>query len=180
MRRRYPKRNELFYYELPVAGGIPLFSERWYFDKLSSALKWCCERRGLRIFEYVILPDRICMIVNAQWGSLPETIQTFCHFTSKAVMQKLREGRRDLKKSWIIPVLDEANASGSADLSIWEKELPVRSLLSQQQVDEEALRLKESPVKAGFVKKQEHYLHSSACPVNPLEGWQVAVTDRGI
>ena len=180
MRRRYPKRNELFYYELQVAGGVPLFTGRWYLDKMSNALKWSCERRGLRIFEYVILPDRLLLIANAQWGSLPDIIQTFCHFTSKAVVQKLREGRRDLHWSWIIPVLDEANGSSGGDLSIWQMELPSRPLISQEQVDEEALRLKEAPVRAGIVRKAEHYLHSSACPVNPLEGWQVAVTDRGI
>lgn len=180
MRRRYTKRNELFYYELPVAAGIPLLGERWYLDKMSNALKWCCERRGLRIFEYVILPDRILLIVNAQWGSLPDIIGTFCHFTSKAVMQKLRDGRRNLRQSWIIPVIDEANGASGGELSIWEKELPHRSLISQDQVDEEAIKMRESPVRAGFVKKPEHYLHSSACPVNPLEGWQVAVTDRGI
>ncbi|MDZ7660547.1 hypothetical protein [Fodinibius sp.] len=35
------------------------------------------------------------------------------------------------------------------------------------------------PVNRGIVEKEEHYVHSSANPRNPLEGWQVAVTDRG-
>jgi len=55
-----------------------------------------------------------------------------------------------------------------------------RVLYQQHDIDATALAIRYAPVKQGIVKKEEHYLHSSANPNNPLEGWQVAVTDRGI
>lgn len=181
MGTRYRKQKELTYIDLRVGVGISLFVNRKMLNKMSDALKWCCEKRGLRIYEYVILPDRILLMVNVAWGTLPETVTGFKTFTSKAIVLMLRHGRKNLDKSWVIPVLQECSGiNDPAGLLIWEQNNRSRSLYEQKQVDEHALFIHHAPVKCGIVEKPNHYLHSSANPRNPLEGWQVAVTDRGI
>lgn len=180
MRRRFRNQNNLSYYELRTVSLIPLFTSKWNLNKLCSGLKWCCEKRGLRIYEYVILTDRILLIVNAAWGHLPDTINSYKNFTSKALIRNLREGSRNLDRSWIFPALKEASAGTGNEVSIWSDEMIVRSLYSADQIDEHAIAIRNSPVKAGLVAKPEDYLFCSANPRNPLEGWQVAVTDRGI
>ncbi len=181
MRTRYRKQKEITFLDLRVGGGVPLFINRKMLNKMSDALKWCSEKRGLRIYEYVILPDRILLMANVAWGTLPETITGFKTFTSKAVVLMLRRGRKNLDQSWVIPVLQECSGNNDpAGLLIWEQDDRSRSLYEQKQVDEHALFIHHAPVKSGLVEKPIHYLHSSANPRNPLEGWQVAVTDRGI
>lgn len=181
MSRRYRKQKELTYLDLRVAGEVPIFVRNQTRKKMGEALKWCCEKRGLRIYEYTILPDRILMIADVAWGVLPDTVQNFKHFTSKAMIRTLRRGRKDLRWSWVIPVLDEiAGGQRSGELSIWEVETRSRSLYNIDQIDEHALAIHHASVKHGFVEKPEHYLYCSSHPANPLEGWHVAVTDRGI
>lgn len=181
MVRRNRKEKELTFVSLKVVAGISLFTEIRIFRKMSSGLRWCCDKRGLRIYEYVIMPDRIMLLGNTVWGTFEDVIGSFKEFSSKAVMQILREGNPSLSRSWIIPILQEHGSVNSpAGTLIWDAEDHFRVLYQQHDIDATALAIRNAPVKQGIVKKEEHYLHSSANPLNPLEGWQVAVTDRGI
>lgn len=181
MARRYRKEKELTYLSMRVVAGIPLFNEVRLLRKMSNGLKWCCDKRGLRIYEYVILPDRIMLMGNTAWGTFDDVIHGFRMFTSKAVMLILREGNPDLYRSWVIPILEKYGSTDTpAGTIIWDIEDHKRILYQQQDIDATALAIRYAPVKQGIVKKEEYYLHSSANPGNPLEGWQVAVTDRGI
>lgn len=181
MARRYQKEKELTFISMKVIAGIPLFTEKYLLQKISSGLRWSCDRRGLRIYDYVILPDRILLIGNTAWGTFDDVIDGFQTFSSKAVMRILREGRQNLFRSWIIPVLDKYGSTDTpAGTLIWESDNHKRVLYKQEDIDQTALTIRSAPVKQGLVERPEYYLHSSANPVNPLEGWQVAVTDRGI
>ncbi|REL24807.1 hypothetical protein DYD21_16735 [Rhodohalobacter sp. SW132] len=181
MAGKYRKEKELSYISLRIVAGIPLFTEIRLIRKMSNGLRWCCDRRGLRIYEYVILPDRILLMGNAAWGTFDEIIESFKAFSSKAVMQVLREGRPSLHRSWLIPLLEEHGNTGSpAGTLIWSSEDHKRVVYQQHDIDATAMAIRYAPVKQGIVSKEKYYLHSSANPANPLEGWQVAVTDRGI
>jgi len=181
MARRYQKEKELTYISLQLTAGIPLLTNIRMLRKMSSGLRWCCEKRGLRIYEYVILPDRIMLMGNTAWGTFDEVMDGFKLFSSKAVMLILREGNPGLFHSWVIPVLTKYGSKDTpAGTIIWSPEDHKRVLYQQHDIDATALAIRYAPVKLGIVKKEEHFLHSSANPNNPLEGWQVAVTDRGI
>lgn len=181
MARKYRKEKELTYISMKVAAGIPLFTDVRMLRKVSNGLKWSCDRRGLRIYEYVILPDRILLMGNAAWGTFDEVISGFCVFSSKAIMLILREGHAGLRGSWMIPVLSKYGSTDSPNgTMIWETDLNKRILYQKHDIDATALAIRNAPVNRGIVEKEEHYVHCSANPRNPLEGWQVAVTDRGI
>lgn len=172
------KTKELFYIELRVAGGVSLFVHSPVRKKIVDGLQWCCDKRGLRIYEYSVLPDRILMIANTAWGSLPEVVESFKDFSSKAVMLILRKGRSDLQTSWMLTVFQEFGPKDKPEgIHIWEEETQLRSIYSQDQIDEAALSIIHQPVKMGFVQKPEHYLNSSAHPKNPLSEWIVVATD---
>lgn len=174
-RKRNRKSKELFYTELRIAGGVNLFIQPLITHKIISGLKWCCEKRGLRIYEYTVLPDRMVMIANTAWGTLPEVLETFKNFTSKAAMLILREGR---SPSWMMPVFREKGPQGKPEgLHIWEEEPLIYSLYKQDEIDEYALAIHNRSVKMGLVAKPEHYLNCSANPRNPLDGWVVEATD---
>ncbi len=181
MARRYRKEKELTYISMNVVAGVPLFYDRRLMQKMSNGLKWSCDRRGLRVYEYVILPDRILLMGNTAWGTFDDVILGFRTFSSKAVMRILREGQKDLFHSWVVPVLSKFGSTQTPDgITIWDNRDQKRILHQQQDIDATALACRNAPVVRGIVEKPDHYLHSSAHPGNPLEGWQVAVTDRGI
>lgn len=181
MARRYRKEKELSYISLQVVAGVPLFTDGRMLRKISNGLKWCCDRRGLRIYEYVILPDRIMLMGNTAWGTFDDVLIGFRTFSSKAIMLVLREGMAGLRGSWMIPVLTKYGSSAGPDgLMVWEEDMNKRVLYQAQDIDATALAIRRAPVNRDIVEKEEHYIHCSANPRNPLEGWQVSTTDRGI
>lgn len=178
MRRKRRRGKELFLVELRIAGGVSLFVHPSMRKKISDGLQWCCDKRGLRIYEYSVLPDRILMIANTAWGSLPEVIESFKGFSSKAVMLMLRNGRSNLSTSWMLTVFQEFGPQNKPEgIHIWEEETQMKSVYTQDQIDEAALSILNRPVKAGLVQKPEHYLNCSAHPQNPLQDWIVVATD---
>ena len=176
--RKTRKQKELIYAELRVAGGVSLFLNPQVMAKIISGLQWCCDKRGLRIYDYCILPDRVLLLANTAWGSVAEVIEAYKDFSSKAVMLILRRGSANGKQSWIFSVFQEHGPSGKAEgIHIWEEETLMQSVFKQDEIDQLSTTMKNRPVKLGLVQKAEHYLNSSAHPANPLEGWIVEATD---
>lgn len=178
MRRKRRKGNELVLVELRIAGGVALFVHSIMRKKVLDGLQWCCDKRGLRIYEYSLLPDRVLMIATTAWGSLPEVIESFKGFSSKAVMLMLRNGRSNLHTSWMLSVFQEFGPQNKPEgIHIWEEETQMKSVYTQDQIDEAALSILNRSVKAELVQKPEHYLNCSAHPGNPLQDWIVVATD---
>ncbi|MCC5905125.1 MAG: hypothetical protein JJU13_02885 [Balneolaceae bacterium] len=178
MRRRTRKAKEVFYTELRTAGSVPLFVQPLITQKMVSGLRWSCEKRGLRIYDYSILPDRIVMIANTAWGSLPDLLESYKAFTSKAVMLIFRNGASNLETSWMLSVFQEYGPPDKPEgVHIWERELFLQSLYKQDEIDKLSMKIQNRAVSLGIVEKPEHFLHCSANPRNPLDGWIVEATD---
>lgn len=177
-RRKNRKSKELFYVELRTAGRVPLFVRPVFTDKMISGLAWCCDKRGLRIYDYTLLPDRIILIANTAWGSLADVLNSFKGFTSKAAMLILRRGKSNLETAWMMPVFQEYGPAGKPEgIHIWEEEMFMRSIYKQDEIDQCAMDIHQKAVKMGWVEKPEHYLYCSANPKHPLDGWIVEATD---
>jgi putative transposase len=175
-RRR--KQKEMYYTEILTASGLPLFIHPLISKKLTDGLKWSCENRGLRIYDYVILADRMIMIANTAWGNLNDVLDSYLEFSSKAVMLILRNGDHRLKTSWMVSVIRESGSAGSTSgPQIWSDQVILKNLFRQDEIDEASKRIHGLPVELGWVTKPEHYRNSSACPFNPLDGWIVEAVD---
>ena len=175
-RRR--KIKELYYVELRLSGKVPLLVQPLIRGKMISGLKWSCEKRGLRIYDYSVLPDRIIMIANTAWGTLRDVLEAYKGFTSKAVMLILRNGKPGLETAWMVSVFQEYGSKGKPEgYHIWEEDLCIQSLYQQSDIDDCALKIHNLAVKMGWVAKPEHYICCSASPRNPLDGWIVEATD---
>jgi putative transposase len=178
MAKRTRKSKELFYSELRLVGGVPLFVKPIFTNKMVNGLQWCCENRGLRIYDYSILPDRIVLIVNTAWGAVTDVLESYKSFTSKAVMLILRNGKTNLDTSWMVSVFREYGPQGKPEgIHIWESELFMQTLFRQDEIDECSDKIKIRAVNLGIVARPDHYLNCSANPRNPLEGWIVEATD---
>lgn len=178
MRSRRRKQKEVFYVELRIAGDIPLLVYPSIREKIIDGLRWCCDKRGLRIYDYSVLPDRVLMIANVAWGSLEDVMQSYMEFSSKAVMLILRKGVPAKVSSWMIPTLQEFGPVGKLNgVLIWSGEAQTRSLFKQEDIDAKSDEIQQASVKLGFVNKAQDYLFCSAHPRHALEGWVVEAVD---
>ena len=172
------KQKELWYTEMRTVREVPLFIQPVIAEKLVSGLKWSCEHRGLRIYDYVILPDRLLIIGNTAWGNLSDVLDSFTEFSSKAVLLLLKNGNPNLNTSWMVSLMMDENPKGMpSGPGIWQSEAVSNHLYRQDDIDNASQRIQNAPVAMGWVVKPDHYRYSSACPVNPLEGWIVEAVD---
>lgn len=178
MKSNRRKQKELFYVELRTAGDVPLLGYPSIRKKIIDGLQWCCDKRGLRIYDYTVLPDRILMIANVAWGSLDDLLGSFMEFTSKAVMLILRSGVPARNSAWMLPALQEFGPHGKKEgIFIWSEEPQMRSLFKQEDIDAKSDEIHNVSVKLGLVHKAGDYLLCSANPHHPLEGWVVEAVD---
>ncbi|PWN05627.1 hypothetical protein [Rhodohalobacter mucosus] len=176
--KRRRRQKDIWYSEMRTAREVPLFVQPVIAEKLISGLKWSCENRGLRIYDYAILPDRLLIIGNTAWGNLSDVLDSFMEFSSKAVMLMLKNGNPNLQSSWMVSLMMDDKPGGKLSGSgIWHKEVLRNHLFRQDGIDSASQRIQNAPVAMGWVVKAEHYRYSSACPANPLEGWIVEAVD---
>lgn len=179
MRRGRKGRNKnLYYVEIRVAGRVPLFVKPVFTRKIVDALRWSCDKRGLRIYDYSVLPDRILFLANTAWGALPEVLESYKSFTSKAVMLILRRGKSSLEFSWMFSVFQDYGPKNMPEgVHIWEDAVQIRSVYGQVEIDKCSMEIQNQAVKLGLVSKPENYLNCSANPRHPLDGWVVEAID---
>ena len=171
MRRRIKnKMKELTRAELKINGSIPVFLHQPALNKVVDGLKWCCEKRGLRIYDYCILPDRILLIADAAWGSPEETIYSFQSFSAKAIVNLLQFQRNS-------EFIDQMLSTLRSEEIFWEANPLLKTIIKQEQHDEASREILNRPVKMGWVTKAEHYRLSSEHPKHPLQGWIVEGID---
>ena len=177
-RRSRNRIKELFYVELKVTGEIPLFVRKSVTVKITEGLKWCCEKRGLRIYDYTILPERVLFVADTAWGSLPEVIDSFKGFSSKAVLKVLQSERQSRQADWMLKLIDKMGSiDQTGEKSIWEISPVIEKLIKQEQHDKHAELISYRMVRQGWVHKPEHYKLCSSSPRHPLDGWIVEGID---
>jgi hypothetical protein len=179
MAKRYGRQKDVWFIEMKTVGGAALFSQPMLAGKLVDGLKWCCEHRGLRIYDYAILPDRVLFMGNTTWGNLDDVIHSFRSFSSKAVIRILRsvDPRSDAFGMMSV-ILESARKKNEMLPQIWQDEMTRNQLFRQEDIDGLSQKIKNMPVEMGCVIHPEDYRLSSACPIHPLEGWVLEAVDR--
>ncbi|MFO7800257.1 hypothetical protein [Rhodohalobacter sp.] len=170
--------KELFYVELKITGEVPVFIRKSVSKKITEGLKWCCEKRGLRIYDYIILPDRILFVADTAWGSLRDVLDSFQSFSSKAVIKVLQSERQSGQADWMLKLIDKiGSVDQTGERNIWESSPVIEKLIKQEQHDKHAEMISNRMVRLGWVHKPEHYILCSSSPRHPLNGWIVEGID---
>ncbi|MDX1592240.1 MAG: hypothetical protein R3283_09760 [Balneolaceae bacterium] len=179
MGKRNQRTSDVTHIEMRTVGGAALFSQPVLAGKLIDGLKWSCEHRGLRIYDYIILPDRLLIIGKTAWGNLDDVIHSYRDFSSKAVMRTLHGLNPVSEISGLMTIIMDSPQNRNSMLpQIWDRELIRNHLYSQEDIDRLSQNIANIPVKMGWVDQPEHYKLSSACPSHPLEGWILEAVDR--
>jgi REP element-mobilizing transposase RayT len=64
-----------FYITMTIVGWIDLFTRERCCEAVLASFRYCIENKGLRLFEYVIMPSHVHFIGQHLEGKLPELIR---------------------------------------------------------------------------------------------------------
>ena len=153
----------LYYLTFQVINWIDIFTRQIYRDIVIENLKYCQQNKGLQVFAYVIMSNHIHIIANSSEGKLSDTIRDFKKFTSRVIIENVKEWNES-RKNWMLNQFKFAASkhSRNENYQFWTHENHAIELRTPDFIREKIEYIHNNPVRAGIVEKPEDYLYSSA------------------
>ena len=171
-------KDGLFFVTMTVVGWIDVFTRKKYADEIIKNLNYCIDKKGLQVYEFVIMSNHIHMVCAADDGEVGRIIRDFKSFTAKEIIRLIDENPSESRKEWLLYMFRyfAKGTSPKCEFQFWQHRNHPISLESPHFTMQKINYILENPVKAGIVKKAEHYIYSSANPKTELklrsQGWR--------
>ncbi len=160
-----------YFLTLTVVNWIDVFTRKDYCDIIIDSLRFCIEHKGLIVFEFVIMPSHIHLIVQSHDAKLNDILRDFKSFTSKSITNLIEETPQyESRSNWLLTMFaDNAKRyKQNQKYMFWQKtNHPIE--VNYDQIQEEKTRyIHDNPVEAGHVTDGSFWYYSSANPESPL------------
>ena len=160
----------LHYLTIQIVDWIDVFTRQTYRDIILDSLRYCQQNKGLQIFGFVIMPNHIHLIANSPEGYLSDTIRDFKKFTANNILKSIIDGNES-RKDWMLNrfQFNAQKHSRNENYQMWTHENHAVVIYSPEFAREKLEYLHNNPVRAGFVRKPEDYIYSSASNYAEME-----------
>jgi len=163
----------LYFVTLTVVGGIDVFTRYEYCDLLIENLNYCIDHKRLRVYEYAILPSRLCMIAGVEQGkgNLPKVLRDLKSFSAKQILRAIAEHPEENRKEWLLRLFQFfANRyQHDSEHHFWQfgnQPIDLEKIVKKEQDLPTALR---SLLRDKIVDGPEHYIYCSAYPLQKVK-----------
>ena len=163
--------NELFFITMTIVNWIDLFTRQIYFDLIIENLNYCQNKKGLEIYEYVIMTNHVHMICLGNDKPLSDLLRDFKTFTSKELVKMIKGNSDESRKEWILASFRQVGKDNPLNkyYQVWQNFNSPTLLDSPFLIDQKSEYIHDNPVVAGFVSEPFEYYYSSANPKSPLK-----------
>ena len=148
-----------------VVQWVDVFSRREYADIVVESLKFCQQKKGLRIHAWCIMTNHVHLIVSAsEPDRLSDILRDFKKFTSSQVLKAIIENERESRKNWMLWIFKKAGEKNNRnkEYQFWQQDNHPVQCDTNDILDSRINYLHENPVRAAIVRRGQDYLYSSA------------------
>ena len=136
---------------------LPVFTSSACCEILISSLQYCRERKGLKIYAWVILDTHFHAILAAT--DLAAALRDLKSFTAREILAELKAEGRD----WLFNQLHYyRGAHKPTDYQVWQEGSHPQAIMDDLTMQQKLDYLHNNPVKRGWVTAPEHWRYSSA------------------
>ncbi|MBN1597060.1 MAG: transposase [Bacteroidales bacterium] len=166
MSRKYKFRDQsaIYFVSFATVFWIDVFTRKVYKDILVESINYCVENKGLLIYGWVIMSNHVHLIIGTCDKKLQDIMRDLKKFSSKAIIEAIKENPKESRKEWILTMFEEAGSknSNNSRYQFWQQHnQPI--VLNNADIFEQKLNyIHENPVKSGFVNETVDYPYSSA------------------
>lgn len=155
--------SAMYFITHTIVDWVDVFTRKSYRDIVIDSLLHCCEKKGLKIYAYVIMSNHIHMIVQSETGTLSNTIRNYKRFTATAIIDAITN-LPESRKEWMLHRFswNGANNIRNTDNQFWIQSNHPEIIYNRDFFMQKLNYIHENPVRAGIVDKAEDYLYSSA------------------
>ncbi|WP_158996318.1 transposase [Mucilaginibacter sp. L196] len=147
-----------------VVNWIDVFTRESYTQILLDSLRFCIEKKGLRLHAWVIMSNHVHLIASAKEGfKLADIMRDMKKFTSQRIIAAITENEQESRKDWLIWMFKRAGArnKNNETYQFWQQDNHPIELSTNEMMDQRLDYLHNNPVKAGVVWEPQHYKYSS-------------------
>lgn len=163
--RGYKIRNQaaMHFLTFRVVFWVDVFTRKEFKDVFIDTLKYCVENKDLVLYEYVIMPDHVHLLVSSNCGNLSGTVRDLKRTTSSKI-RKLLDQSSHSKFVWLKNLFKLASERNKRveNFQLWEHQSHPMEIVDYRMQMAIEKYIHNNPVKAGWVNKPEEYLYSSA------------------
>ncbi|WP_461453250.1 REP-associated tyrosine transposase [Mucilaginibacter sp.] len=148
-----------------VVNWIDVFTRAANVQVLLDSLKFCIEKKGLKLHAWVIMSNHVHLIASAKEGiKLADIMRDMKKFTSRQIIASIEQNEQESRKDWMLWMFKRAGAKNKNNdtYQFWQQDNHPIELSTNQMVDQRMDYLHTNPVKAGLVWEPQHYKYSSA------------------
>ncbi|MCD8093421.1 MAG: transposase [Bacteroides sp.] len=157
--------DELYFVTSTVADWIDIFTRPKYKHIILESLAYCQEKKGLRIYAWVLMSNHLHMIVSSATETpVSDILRDFKKFTSKRILAELEIDPQESRREWM---LDRFQFAGANDKKIskhrfWQEGCHPELIYLRDFYMQKLNYIHNNPVRQEIVSRPEEYLYSSA------------------
>lgn len=150
---------------ITVVDWIDALSRPDYKDLIVESLKYCIANKGLLLHCWVIMNNHMHLVLSAAEGAeIPGIMRDFKKYTSKQLIERIRENPSESRKEWMLNMFSYAGKykSGNEQYQFWQQDYHPIALMNEGILKQRMNYVHENPVRAGIVYEARQYKYSSA------------------
>lgn len=153
-----------------IVGWVDLFTRDRYCDIITESLRYCMINKGLKVFEYVIMPSHVHIICQQLDGKLADVIRDFKSFTAKEILKAINEPGES-RREWLLEMFSQSakRIQQNKDFMVWQKTNHPIELSLPSVYDQKVEYLIMNPITSGYVTDETAWKYSSAGAFTPLK-----------
>jgi REP element-mobilizing transposase RayT len=159
-----------YFITMTVAGWIDVFTRKEYCDIIVDNLKYCQKNKGLKIFDYVIMPSHMHLIVQHAEKQLASVIRDFKSYSAKQIISKVDNSDYESRREWLLHMFryQAKYKKQNKEYMFWQKSNYPVELSNQKIYAQKRNYIVNNPVESGLVTNPESWYYSGSCFQSPL------------
>ncbi len=156
----------LYFVTLTVVGWIDLFTRPEYADLLLDCLAHCIRHKGLRVYEYVIMPSHVHLLADLADDDqlLAHVLRDLKSYSSKELHRLVETHPQESRRDWLLYQLGYFGRPHGQQYKVWQNGSHPIGLHQPGQALRCQHYIRHNPVAGRLVTEAPYYLFSSACP----------------
>jgi REP element-mobilizing transposase RayT len=150
----------VYFVTFTIIDWLPIFINPEPVRIINESLRYCVNNKNLRIHAYVIMPNHIHLIVYDSVRNndrLGKTLTEFRKFTGNKLANFI-----DNNLSESLSLVIRSKALTDRTRQVWRPGWHAEGLASEGFLHQKMDYIHQNPVRKGYVKLPEHWIHSSA------------------
>jgi len=154
----------LYFLTMTIVDWVDIFTRPVYKHIIVDALKFCKEKKGLKLYAWVLMSNHLHLIAAAEENkNLSDILRDFKGFTSRKIITTIQE-EPESRRQWLLHRF-EFNVKLNPKVrhyKVWLEGNEAKELTSNSFIDQKLDYIHQNPVRTEWVDEPEHYRYSSA------------------